>query len=118
MRGLTAQSWELLFPISSNQALITFNDERCTLELHSPVLLIRLALETCGVGFCNVVQLQGQGDGVAAELELGHVGGDRLVEGVQPLQVRVEIAGGPASQSDIVTLHGLLGLDVDFLRLI
>lgn len=98
--------------------MITFDVELRNLELRLSVLLVWLTLVTCDAGLGNIIQLQGQGDGVAAELESGHAGGDRLIEGVQPLQVRVDIAGGPAGQSDGVALHGLLGMDVDFLRLI
>lgn len=105
-------------PISCNQAFITFDDERRTLERRPPVELVWLALVARGAVFGHVVQLQGQGDGVVAELESGHAGGDRLIEGVQPLQVRVEVAGGPTSQSDVVALHGRAGMDGDFLRLI
>lgn len=104
--------------ISCNQAFITFDGERRTLERRPPVELVRLALVARGAAFGHVVQLQGQGDGVAVELESGHAGGDRLIEGVQPPQVRVEVAGGPTSQSDVVALHGRPGVDGDFLRLI
>lgn len=105
-------------PISCNQAFITFDGERCTLKRRPPVELVRLALVARGAVFGHVVQLQGQGNGVAAELESGHARGDRLIEGVQPLQVRVKVADGPTSQSDVVALHGRPGMDGDFLRLI
>lgn len=55
---------------------------------------------------------------MAAEVEAGHVGSNRLIEGIQPLQVRVEVASCPARQVDVVPLDGFPRLNGNFLRVI
>ena len=60
----------------------------------------------------HVAQGERQGDGVRVQPERGHVRGDGAVLGVEPLQLRVEVARGPAGQRDVLSLDGCLGLDV------
>lgn len=55
---------------------------------------------------------------MVAELETGHVGSDRLIQRIQPLQVCVEVASSPTGQSDVMSLDGLPRLDCDFFRVI
>lgn len=52
------------------------------------------------------MQMERKGNGVAAELETGHVGSDCLICGIQPLQVCVEVASGTTGQSDFIALDG------------
>ena len=59
----------------------------------------------------HVAQRECQGDGVPVQPSRGHVHGDSAVLGVEPLQLRVQVARGPAGQRDVLALDGGLGLD-------
>lgn len=80
--------------------------------------LVCLALVTRGAALGHIMQSERKRNGMAAEVETGHVGSDRLIEGIQPLQVRVEVARRPAGQVDVVPLDGFPRLNGNFLGVI
>lgn len=52
------------------------------------------------------MQVERTRNGMFSELELGSVGGDGPVEGVQPLERGVEVASCLAGQGDVIVLDG------------
>lgn len=80
--------------------------------------LVCLALVTRGAVWGHIMQLKRARDGVAAQLETRHVVSDCLIQRIQPLQVCVEVASGPTSQSDVIPLDGCSRLNGNFLRVI
>lgn len=64
------------------------------------------------------MKMERQGNGVVAELETGHVGGDRLICGTQPLQVCVEVARCPTGQGNVIPLDGCPRFNGNLVRVI
>lgn len=77
-----------------------------------------LALVPCSAVFGHIVQMERKWYGVAAELETGHVAGDRFIRGIQPLQICVEVASRPTGQSYVIPLDGFSRFSGNFLWVI
>lgn len=114
------QLWGYSKPNSENgdSAQPTINSECSIFELNPPVEVVSKALVASGVVWGHTVQSERTRNGMFPELETGQVGRDGPIEGVQPLQCGVEVASCPTGQSDVITLDGWRGLDVNLLRAI
>lgn len=64
----------------------TINSEDGILDFNPPVELLGKALVTSGAVWGHIMQVERTRNGMFSELELGHVGSDGPIEGVQPLQ--------------------------------
>ena len=64
-----------------------------------------------GVVLGDVAKGERTGDVVEAQLEVRDVRGNRAIPGVQPLQVRVQVARRTAREGNVFPLDGLLRLD-------
>lgn len=64
----------------------TINSEDGILDFNPPVELLSKALVTSGAVWGHIMQMERTRNGMFSELELGRVGSDGPIEGVQPLQ--------------------------------
>lgn len=93
----------------------TINSEDGILDFNPPVESLSKALVTSGAVWGHIMQVERTRNGMFSELELGRVGGDGPVEGVQPLERGVEVASCLAGQGDVIVLDGWRGLDGNLL---
>lgn len=84
--GLSAQFLQVMLQSSASRVvlLLTVYANFCSLEFNPVVELVSPALVTCSAAFGDVIHVEGNGDGVAAELRTRRVRGDCSIPGVQP----------------------------------
>lgn len=80
--------------------------------------LVCVTLVPCGAVFGHIAHIERYGNGVSVHPQVGYVGGDSFIPGVQPPQACVEVTGRPTGQGDVVSLYGCLRFNGDFLRFI